>query len=95
MWGSDVARCKTEMHIYYKKYNKGGDVVIHAMSPLLGTRERSAKNQRFEGTLSVPALNYVAPLGILGLAEVGRRSSCRRQVRNTLGDKLVVWFTAI
>ena len=47
-----------------------------------------------KGTLSVHALNYVTSLVILRLAYVGRRS-CRRYVRNTLRNKLVVRFTAI
>ena len=48
-----------------------------------------------KGTLSVHALYYVTSLVILRLAKVGRRS-CRRYVRNTLRNKLVVVrFTAI
>ena len=47
-----------------------------------------------KGTLSVHALNYVTSLVMLRSAYVGRRS-CRRYVRNTLRNKLVVRFTAI
>ena len=48
-----------------------------------------------KGTLSgAHALNYVISLVILRLASVGRRS-CRRYVRDTLRNKLVVRFTAI
>ena len=47
-----------------------------------------------KGTFSVHALNYVTSIVILRLAQVGRRS-CRRYVRNTLRNKLVVRFTAI
>ena len=45
-----------------------------------------------KGTLDAPALNYVTSLGILLLAEVGRRSR-RRQVGTeyTLRTRLVVW----
>ena len=64
------------------------------MSPLLSPRGRSANRQCFEGTLGAPALNYVTLLGILRLAEVGMRS-CRRKVRNTLRNRLVVCSTAM
>ena len=47
-----------------------------------------------KGTLSVHALNYVTSLVMLRLAQVGRRS-CRRYVRNTQRNKLVVRFTSI
>ena len=47
-----------------------------------------------KGTLSVHALNYVTSLVMLRLAKVGRRS-CRRYVRDTLRNELVVRFTAI
>ena len=47
-----------------------------------------------KGMLGVHALNYVTSLVILRLAQVGRRS-CRRLVRHTLRNRLVMWSTAI
>ena len=47
-----------------------------------------------KGTLRVHEQNYVTSLVILRLAQVGRRS-CRRYVRKTLRNRMVVWTTAI
>ena len=44
-----------------------------------------------KGPLGVHALIYVASLVILGLAYVGRQS-CRRYVRNTVRNQLVVCY---
>ena len=79
--------------IHTAKYNRRGVVVVQCHHRL--AREGQVRIVSvWKGTRGLPALNYVTSLVILRLAQVGRRS-CRRYVRNTLRNRLVVWSTAI
>ena len=87
---SDIANYKKEIHI--AKYNRRGDMVMqcHHHSQRKGEMRIVIV---LKGTFSVHAVNYVTSLVILRLAKVGRRP-CRRYVRNTLRNNLIVRFPA-
>ena len=74
MWGSEVANYKTEIHI--AKNNKREVMWSRNDTTIEHEGEKRKVVSVLKGTPDAPAFNYVTSLGILLLAEVGRRS-CR------------------